>query len=214
MVKYSTQVKGDREMSFLSLDNGIVVCSEEGMTIPVVMLLYNTDKSKEKKFFRDSICYLYWVYNREGLYKDLFEGARKDLVMMRYLSGYKLIDFDGNNRVQAVKDEYLERQMTKHERFLYRLENDMEGLLNRITSIPYIKNIKTKVPHVLDNGDEIMVKVSLEIDNSKEKQEAIKLADTMIDYAEKLRNKILKEKIDKRTGGTLQRLFENKDLAV
>lgn len=196
-------------MPFLEMKDGVVSPTEEGNIIPAVQRLYNSDKTEGKKFFKDCLLYVFLVYNQEGVYKDRFENFRKKMVIERHLPKRNVGDFENNLRVVDLINEYLDRQMTKTERFLYQLEKDMEGLLNRVSNVPYTKIVKAKIPHVNGDGETTMIPADVEIDNSAEKENAIKLGERMIDYGEKLRNKILKEKVDeKKSLG--QRLFDKK----
>lgn len=195
-------------MPFLYLENGEVFPTEEGMEIPAVKSVYNADKTDGKVFFRDVLKYLYYVYRKDGVYSDMFEQMRKTTVIERHLPkrDYKVLE--SNKRVQELIKEYLERQMTKNERLLYLLEKDIEKLLERISSIPYTKTCVVKVPHTNDDGETTMLPTKIEFDNIEEKSKAIKEASSLVDYSDKLRSKILKEKIEDKKKGTSTRLFD------
>ena len=195
-------------MPFLELKDGVVRPTEEGSLLPPVQRLYNSDKTEGKKFFHDCLMYIFLVYNQNGVYKDSFEGYKKKMVIERHLPKRKIEDFEDNLRVVAVIEEYLDRQMTKTERFLYQLEKDMESLLTRISTIPYTKVVKAKIPYIDADGESTMIPAEVEIDNSKEKEDAIKLGERMLDYEEKLRNKVLKERVESKKTGKHQRLFD------
>lgn len=196
-------------MPFLELKDGVVSPTEEGMELPAIKKLYNSDKTEGKRFFKDCLFYIFFVYNQSGVYKDRFENYRKKMVIERHLPKRKIEDFEGNLRVHDVISEYLNRQMTKTERFLYLLEKDMDELLKRITNIPYTKTVKAKIPYINTDGDTIMVSSEVEIDNSAEKENAIKLAERMIDYADKLKSKIKKEGVEEKKN-TGHRIFDKK----
>ena len=195
-------------MAFLELKDGVVRPTEEGSLLPPVQRLYNSDKTEGKKFFHDCLMYVFFVYNQNGVYKDSFEGYKKKMVIERHLPKRKIEDFEENTRVVAVIQEYLDRQMSKTERFLYQLEKDMESLLTRVSTIPYTKVVKAKIPYVDADGETTMIPAEVEIDNSKEKEDAIKLGERMLDYEEKLRNKVMKENVDKKKAGKTLRLFD------
>lgn len=195
-------------MPFLELKDGVVSPTEEGKLLPPVQRLYNSDKTEGKKFFHDCLMYIFFVYNQSGVYKDSFEGYKKTMVIERHLPKRKADDFEGNSRVVDVIKEYLERQLTKTERFLYQLEKDMESLLTRISNVPYTKTVKAKVPYTDPEGEQTLIEAKVEIDNAKEKEDAIRLGERMIDYADKLRSKVLKEKVDKKKSGDQIRLFD------
>lgn len=196
-------------MSFLFLKDGDVLPTEEGALIPQLKAVYNADKTEGKRFYKDVLLYVYFVYNQSHTYRDMFEDYRKKVVIERHLPKRKTEDFESNSRVAALINEYLERQLSKSERLLYQLEKDMESLLKRVSSIPYTKKVKTKIKWVNPEGEETLIPVEVEMDNSEEKEKTIRLAERMIDYADKLRAKVVKEKTDKKQNSTA-RLFDKK----
>ena len=199
-------------MSFLYIKDGVVLPTEEGKTIPQLKALYNADKTESKRFYNDALTYIYFVYKKEGVYDDMYESMRKKTVINRHLPKREEKQFEENKRVRELIQEYLDRQLTKNERLLYKLEKDIDNLLERISSIPYTKNVKATVPHLNEKGEQVMVSAIIEIDNSEEKDKSIRLAEKLVDYGDKLRNKILKEKVEKRkaSGG---RLFDKKKIS-
>lgn len=196
-------------MSFLYIENGVVGITEEGMALPAVQDVYNSDRTTTKKFFNDVIRYVFFVYKKDGVYQDLFLGYRKKLTLERHLPDRKEDDFEKNIRVINFISEYQQRQLSKAERFLFQLEIDMEALLKRITEIPYTKKVKVNIPVVDQNGAEQRVSTVIDMENYDEKAKAIMLADKLIDYQDKLRNKIFKEKVDTKVGGQM-RMFDKK----
>jgi len=191
------------------MENGVVMATEEGMALPQVQDVYSADRTTTKKFFNDVLRYIFFVYKKDGIYQDMFVTFRKKLVLERHLQDRKEDDFEKNQRVVNLILEYQQRQLTKAERFLYQLEIDMEALLNRITEIPYTKRIKINVPYTDQDGNEQKVPTMVDMENYDEKAKAIMLADKMIDYQDKLRAKIIKEKTADKTGSQA-RLFDKK----
>jgi hypothetical protein len=197
-------------MSFLYIEEGIVKTTDEGMALPSVNALYRSDKTEKKKYFNDCLKYIFFVYKKDGVYKDMMHQHRKRIVINRHFEKRKEHEFEGNLRVVAVIEEYLDRQHTKMERFYYQLEQDIEKLLERIHNIPYVKKVKAKVPYEKD-GEEIFVMAEVEIENYDEKSKAMMLADKLVDYEEKLRSKILKEKMENKKKDHT-RLFDKKEM--
>lgn len=191
---------------FLYIEDGIVKVTEEGMDLPVVRDLYNADKTKTKKFFMDSLKYTYYVYKKNGVYDGIFEGYRKKMVVERHLPGREIQHFEDNKRVRALITEFQNLQLTKIERFYYQLEKDIEQLIERIHSIPYTRKVKARIP-VEQDGETTYVEQMVEMENYKEKTEAIMTAEKLIDYEGKLRDKILKDKTSKKKKSS-QRLFD------
>ncbi len=196
-------------MSFLYIEEGVVKVTEEGMALPAIDALYRTDKTDRKRYFNDCMKYVFFVYKKDGVYKDMMLTHRRKIVINRHFEKRKEDEFENNLKVQGVIEEYMQRQHTKMERFYYKLENDIEKLLERIHDIPYTKKVKAKVPFEKD-GEVTMVQAEIEIENYEEKSKAMMLADKLVDYEEKLRGKILKEKIEiKKKDST--RLFDKKE---
>ena len=196
-------------MPFLYIEDGVVRITQEGMVLPQVQEVYAADRSTTKKFFNDVIRYIFFVYKKDGVYQDLFLNYRRKLVLERHLPDRKEDDFEKNIRVINLITEYQQRQLSKVERLLFQLELDMELLLKKITEIPYTKKVKVSVPVIDQMGDERKIPTIIEMENYEEKAKAIMLADKMIDYQDKLRAKVIKEKSSERGGGQL-RLFDKK----
>lgn len=194
-------------MSFLYIEDGVVRSTEEGLVLPQVQAVYSADRSTSKKFFNDVIRYVFFVYKKDGVYQDLFLGYRKKLVLERHLPDRTEEDFEKNLRVVALIEEYQQRQLSKAERLLFQLECDMESLLKKITEIPYTKKVKVNIPVIDSNGNEQRVTTIVDMENYDEKAKAIMLADKMVDYQDKLRAKVIKEKSNERGVGQM-RLFD------
>ena len=195
-------------MPFLYIEEGEVFPTPEGFEIPQVKAVFNADKTEGKGFFKDVLKYVFFVYKKDGVYKDTFERYRKQMVIERHLPKRNHQDLEANKRVVALIQEYLDRQMTKNERLLYQLEKDIDNLLQRVSNIPYTKEVTVKVPVTNSDGETTYIPTKVEMDNSEEKEKAIKLASGMIDYGDKLRSKILKDKIENKKKGSENRLFD------
>lgn len=196
-------------MPFLYIEDGVVKITQEGMVLPQTQEVYSADRSTTKRFFNDVIRYVFFVYKKDGVYQDLFLNYRRKLVLERHLPDRKEEDFEKNIRVINFINEYQQRQLTKAERLLFQLELDMELLLKKITEIPYTKKVKVSVPVMDGDGNETKVSTVVDMENYEEKAKAIMLADKMIDYQDKLRSKIIKEKSVERGVGQM-RLFDKK----
>jgi len=181
-------------MPFLELKDGVVSPTPEGEMLSVVKSLSDSDKTKTKTYFHDALLYVFYVYKKDGVYADSFETYRKKIVITRHLPNRTIDDFENNKRVQALIAEYNERQYTKLERFYYQIEKDMESLLTQISTIPYQKSVKAQLPYKDDEGNETKIAGVITIDNYEEKAKAIMMAEKLIDYADKLKTKIIKEK--------------------
>ncbi len=196
-------------MSFIIFQDGVASPTEEGKEIPQVKEVYNADKTLGKKFFHDVLKYIYLVYKREGVYSTFFENERIRLVLDRHFEKRKVEDFEDSKKVRALILEYQNNQFTKMERFYYQLEKDIEMLMERISSIPYTKKVKIQVP-LEQNGETTLVETIVEMENFEEKSKAIMSAERLVDYEQKLKDKIFREKKTMKKENT--RLFDRKNV--
>lgn len=196
-------------MPFLELKDRVVDATEEGKELSSVQDLYNADKTASKKFYHDALKYIYFVYKADGVYSNMFESSRKNHVILKHFEKREIKDFEANIRVKAVIKDYLDLQLTKTKRLYYRLEKDMEDLLDRISKIPYTRKVKVKVP-VEGNDGKTEVATEIEIENYEEKAKAMLMADKLIDYEAKIKAKIFREEVASKKNSTT-RLFDRKD---
>ena len=192
-------------MSFLILVNGIVEVTDEGMTIPSVKELYTNDKNSEKKFFHDSITYIFFSYKNKGVYCNKLPSSRKQFVIDKHLSNRKVSDFENHPRVKAVIEDYIDCEFTPIERLGEGLKRDVESMLKRIETIPYEKQQKVEfdvdytIPGSTD-GEKGIKHISMmwTVDNSEEKEKKLQLALKLFDYEKALNAKMFDESKEKR----------------
>jgi hypothetical protein len=191
-------------MSFLVLNNGKVEFTEEGKTLPVVIELYNSDKRVNKKFVDDTATYIFYVYKNDGVYENKLPQARRQMVIEKHLPERTIKDFENNRIVKSLIALYIELQYTPVEQLYLGLKRDIEDLLKRVGNIEYEKEIMVEFDAdvVVENENTTKhFKQRVMMDNSVEKDKAMALATKLIDFDEKLKAKIYKEKKEKRQSG-------------
>jgi hypothetical protein len=187
-------------MSFLYYESSKVQMIEDAETIPEVKELKSSDKTPGKKFFDESLTYLYWMYKRKGIHSQKLPGHRRSIIETNYLKHYKVAEIEKNKYFQRLKDYYFRDQLTLTEQMYENLKEDIQSFLDYIQSIPFKKI--GKIDHVIEVADpdgnphSVKVKMEVEIDNSTEKMSAIANADKLISLDEKLVAKIKKEEKD------------------
>ena len=72
-------------MSFLYVEDEEVKITPDGMMMPEVKELYNSDKRERKAFFKKCITYIYFVYNPNGPYKYKSLESRKKMTCSRHI---------------------------------------------------------------------------------------------------------------------------------
>lgn len=185
-------------MSFLVLNNGKVEFTEEGKTLPAVIELYNSDKRVNKKFVDDSATYIFYVYKNGGVYENKLPQARKQMVIEKHLPERSIKDFENNRIVKSLIALYVELEYTPVEQLYLGLKRDIEDLLKRVGNIEYEKKVLVEWDSETSIGEVKHFKEWVLMDNSAEKEKAMNLATKLIDFDEKLKAKIYKEKKDKR----------------
>lgn len=182
----------------LYIENGEVKVTDDGMCLPEVQALYKTDNTHSSKpFFKKCITYIYWGYKKDGEWANHL--PKKRLEMASKLAEVSLQDIKNNAKVQAVIKVYIENQTTLTERLYLGVKKDIEEILEMINNIPFERDIKVEM--MIDipeyEGSDRMIKYPIKqwvrVDNSEEKEKAIRRVEKLIELEEKLRKKIIKE---------------------
>lgn len=139
----------------------------------------------KKKFKEEALTFIYYMYNENSVYKELLPSQRRKYVSERHLQGYSVEEIEKDEDVQKFIDIYNEIQLSREERLRQKVQEDMDDLLDRLSNIKFSKTVIVNV-EVEEKGSTVTKKVSVEIDNSKEKGEALKLAETLIELSKKL----------------------------
>jgi hypothetical protein len=189
-------------MSFLILNNGKVEVTEEGKLISEVTALYNSDKSSKKKFYNDTLTYIYFSYKNNGIYCNKLPKSRKQFVIDKHLLDRTINDFERHPRCKELIDIYIDLEYTPIERLYEGLKRDIEDILKRIDTIPYEKEIMVEFESEVDLGkgekDIKKFKQRVIMDNSEEKEKKMELAIKLFDYDKKLQSKMFDESKEKR----------------
>jgi len=192
-------------MSFIVLNNGKAEFTKEGQTLPAVIELYNSDKHVIKKLVDDTATYIFYVYKNDGVYENKLPQARRQMVIEKHLLERSIKDFENNRIIKSIINLYIELQYTPVEQLYLGLKRDIEDLLKRVGNIEYEKEVMVEFEAevVVNNEKEVKhFKQRIMMDNSSEKEKAMSLATKLIDFDEKLKAKIYKEKKEKRHSGT------------
>jgi len=62
------------------LHNNIVSITKEGMSLPEFKRLYEQDATEDKSLFSRIAEYIYFVYSKDSVYKEVLPEYRKQLV--------------------------------------------------------------------------------------------------------------------------------------
>jgi len=134
-------------MCFIIDNDGKIEVTKEGMQLPEILALYKTDKREGKSFFKKCITYIFYVYNPEGIYKNLLPRIKRKKVCDTYLAGEDWKGFEENKHVQEVIKTYVELQTLPSERLLIGTITSIDGMLERMNKIPLTKTITIEVEH-------------------------------------------------------------------
>ncbi len=175
-------------------DNTGVHVNPDFKAIPEYKKVYE----KYKDGMKQILIYIYYVYNPEGIYSDMYPEVRKERVISKYSLPE---DIEDDEDILALIEQYNECAKIREERFRDDVLRNMEDLLERIHKTPYEKPGKANV-----EGQTVTVMV----DNSEEVAKLMKLAETLLNLSTKYRDMILKEKVKQSRKG--QRKFDRPKL--
>ena len=163
----------------LELINNKVFIIKEAEYLPEYLSLC------KKKFKDDALTFIYYMYNENSVYKELLPSQRRKYVAERHLQGVDVEEIEKDEDVQKFIKIYNEIQLSREERLRQKVQRDMDDLLDRLSDIKFSKTVLVNVDVEVD-GNIITKKVPVEIDNSKEKGDALKLSETLIELSKKL----------------------------
>ena len=196
-------------MKILYLDrNGNVRITKEGKPDKAFNDLYISDRREGKPFFKDAITYIYFVYDRDSIYKNLSLDDRKLLVCSNFIKDKKKdhIYFEKNKKISACIKRYIECLFTATDRLYIKLQDDIDKYITYLSEIPYSITKVIEVNVSLSDGTIQREKVSVEISNTNEKVTAIKASSNLVEYKKSLEDLIKNEELS--DSQDLRRIFD------
>jgi hypothetical protein len=161
--------------------DGKVEVIKEAQYIEEVLKL----KKHGKEFYDKALTYIFWMYCNESIYREMLTSQRKLYICKRHLGGEDINLYENNKDVKNFINLYEEIQCSREERLRKNVQNDMDDLITRIGNIKFTKIVTVEVP-VEINGLIENKKVQVEIDNSKEKADALALSKSLISLSKEL----------------------------
>lgn len=204
---------------FIGIKDGIAVCNEQGMGLPLVRKLYMRDKTRHKKSFETWMRFIYYAYDKDSIYRNYLPKEREKKVVEMLFPDRTVTYFKQIAGLQAVVDLYVEMSYTFKELLYRRLLADVEVMLDRVSKIEltktarvqgarditfYSKELKKEITEMID----LDVRVSL--DNSDEKIKAMDTLDKLLKRENILKRALKEEQIEadlKKASD--KRLFDN-----
>lgn len=192
-------------------DYGKVRVHQDMVAARVVTDLMAQDQSKDKKNFDRWITYAYHMYKRDHAFSNFGPGERAQRVSSMYFLGEDISDIETINAFKDFKLVYMDMQHTVTSRFIENIKKDMEGLLEYIHKIPLSKSVLVQLD--VPDGN-VMVKVEkwMDIDNSKEKFDALKRAEDILNLLSKLTLKMKEEQREEKKKGGSRRMFDKRNV--
>lgn len=171
---------------FFELKNGKVVVTDQGLLNVHVKKLYDADHTQGKARFHKMASYLYQVYDKRTIYKNLSEQDRRLMVCTDVLDDKNYwVNVEANKEFMAIVAKLNQLQFTHKERLL-------EGC-------------KRKIDDYIDHFDNLKISQK----NQKEYREVIKGSEDLVDFYDKLEQKVNKEALSRQVGGGESKLFED-----
>lgn len=175
---------------FLELDdNSQVRVTKEGELLREVIDLKGNDKQVGKKFFQDSITYIYNVYKRDHMMQNYSLEARKKYVLDVFLPSRKEKAFEDNPRVQSLIKIYVGFEYLPCEWFYKSYVEDYKSILKQLREIPPKIKIKVKV-NIGDKENPVFQEKVISISNWEERAKAMAEATKIMDREDAMRIKV------------------------
>jgi hypothetical protein len=170
---------------FFELNNGKVEATQEGLLNTSLKMLFDSDHSKGKEKFSKMASYIYSVYDKRSMYKNIGMSDRRKLVCDEVLQDKNYwVKAEANPDVQNIIAKQDVLQFTHKERLL-------EG-------------VKRKIDEYIDYFDTMKISDK----NYKDYSAMVKGSEDLIDFFDKLESKVNKEAMSRQVGDADSKLFE------
>ena len=197
-----------------------IFASQKFVRIPEVN---NLMRSKGIDFFGDFVVFLYYVYKTNSqignddditYMKDYSISERIERTCSIHLSSRTPDEFLDNPLCQECIEIYQRLELTKLELMYENVKRDIDGYLERLSSIQYTKKqrVSIKTPqNLIEQGYPEFVSVEIDVENVKEKQDSIKASNELVEYAKKMEAAVMdeKKKKGKVSGSKAVKMFED-----
>jgi hypothetical protein len=166
---------------------------------------------QRKKFFDDSLCYIFYMHSRKSVFRGMLPKERKQKIFDTFFPSRKIGEFEASAGFDDFVKWYLDFTKTYKEKMYSNHLADIETMAENISKISFtkkkriIRTIKVKVGKDWFDAD---VDTELEVDNTEEKLAAMDLMTRLIEKEEYLKKKIQEEYIKDSKKQQERRLFD------
>ena len=203
---------------FLEIELDKVKVNEQGHTLKEVKALRSSDKTRDKRFFKDAITYVYYTYNKNSIFKNLLPDQRAKKVCEVFLPKRKPTDFESNVRVKDVIVLYNELSKSFKETIREKILSDIQDMMEKVANVPLTKVQRVKrtvnVEFFCDqcsakHTQDVTIDTRLTIDNTAEKYQALDMVEKLLARESDVMKKIKEEEVDKKKNIEIKRMFDN-----
>ena len=189
---------------FITIKDGKAKFSEQGMNLPVVKKLYVKDKTSGKKSFDMWGRFIYYVHDKESIYRNYLPKEREKQVVDSMFPDKSVSYFKGIAGLQAVIDTYVEMGLTFKELLYQRLLSDVEAMLDKVSRIELTKTARVQGARDVtfyserlkeEITEKIDLNVRVTLDNSEEKIKAMDTLDKLLKREVILKNALREEQV-------------------
>jgi len=169
------------------LHNNIVSITKEGMSLPEFKRLYEQDATEDKSLFSRIAEYIYFVYSKDSVYKEVLPEYRKQLVCKDRLKTKQTEwkEMEKSVGVNVAIEKYKLMELTAKERLLEEVKEKIED---------YIDFWKT---------------TKIDTKNHELVASTLKNASDLLNMLEKVEKRISNDNDSKTVGGGKATLFED-----
>lgn len=164
-----------------------------------------------KKFFDDCMRFIYYMYSRNSVFRDILPKEREEKIMDTFFPKRTSVDFTRSDGFNKFVEWYLDFTKSYKERMYENHLSDIEEMAINISKISFTKKKKILRTVNVKVGKEYMdvdIDTEIIVDNTEEKLKAMDLMTRLIEKEEFLKKKITEEYIKGTKKGMERRLFD------
>lgn len=202
-------------MGYIVAQDGNIAATEEAFLVPSIKSLYESDTGNEKRFFKESIKYIFLMADPLSPYinyidSDKIINIRKEQFL--YLSDEVFNTMISDNNVIVALEDYKDKHYDILERSWEGAKIKVDNFLKHLNNVPMEEEIEEKVVVEVGDGDDRVkkpVKIRYKRSNHDEYWKALKTYNEVLTFVKNVEQKIMKEIKENKRGRGKRRLFDS-----
>ncbi len=202
-------------MSYIVAQDGKISITEEGMLVPSIIDLYNSDDSKGKHFFRESIKFIYLMADPDSPYINYIESDRLYNVRKEQFT-YVSEDFYERIKsdvfVLSALEDYQDKNYDILKRSWEGVKIKIENFMKHLNGIPMEFEVTENVMVDVEVNGSLQrkpMRVTHMKSNNEEYWKALKTYNDVLKFVKAVELDIEKDKKENKASRSKRRIFES-----